>query len=356
MNTIDRRKWIQSTATASLALPWVLNAAQAKPRIRIGQIGTKHPHAEGKMAAIRTLSDDYEVVGVVEPDPRQRKKVESRDAYRGLAWLSEEALLNASGLEAVAIETEVAQLVPTAKRALEAGMHIHLDKPGGASLPAFQELLQISMRQKRTVQMGYMLRYNPAFELMFRAVREGWLGEIMEIDAMMGKLANGGLREELGRFPGGGMFELAGHLIDSVVYLMGAPDRVTPYTRRTQNDGVADNQMAVFEYPKATAVVRCNHRDPFGFPRRRFQVSGDKGSLEIQPIESGEVTLSLSESRGAFQKGTQRISLQRGGGRYDGEFADLARVIRGEKAFAWSPEHDLHTHEAILRAAEMPLD
>ena len=78
--------------------------------------------------------------------------------------------------------------------------------------------------------------------------------------------------------------------------------------------------------------------------------------MEIQPIESGEIVLSLSESRGAFKKGTQRISLQRSGGRYDGEFADLARVIRGEKAFAWSPHHDLHTHEAILRAAEMPLD
>lgn len=336
-------------------MPAILRAASTKPKIKIGQIGTKHSHAEGKMEAIRKLSDDYEMIGVVEPDLQQRHRVKNRDAYKGLRWLSEEALLNTPGLQVVAVETEVEELVPVGKRMLNAGMHIHLDKPGGESFSAFQDLLEISNQTKRIVQMGYMLRYNPAFEFMFQAVREGWLGEIMEIDAMMGKLASETLRKELGRFVGGGMFELAGHVIDSIVYMMGKPTRVTPYTRRTGTDGVADNQMAVLEYPKATAVIRCNHRDPFGFPRRRFQISGDKGFVEIKPIESGQITLGLTEKRAAFKKGIHQFTLNRMGGRYDGEFTDLAKVIRGEKAFAWSTKHDLDTHESILRAAEMPV-
>ena len=48
--------------------------------------------------------------------------------------------------------------------------------------------------------MGYMLRYNPAFEFMFNAVKERWFGEIMEIDAMMGKKAGDGMRKELAAF------------------------------------------------------------------------------------------------------------------------------------------------------------
>ena len=40
-------------------------------------------------------------------------------------------------------------------------------------------------------------------------------------------------------------------------------------------------------------------------------------------------------------------------GRYDGEFADLARVIRGEAKLAWSYEHDLAVQETVLRAAGM---
>jgi hypothetical protein len=37
--------------------------------------------------------------------------------------------------------------------------------------------------------------------------------------------------------------------------------------------------------------------------------------------------------------------------RYQGEFADLAAVIRGEKNLAWTAAHDIAVHETTLRAA-----
>ena len=43
-------------------------------------------------------------------------------------------------------------------------------------------------------------------------------------------------------------------------------------------------------------------------------------------------------------------------GRYDGDFEDLAKVIRGEKALAFTPAHDLAVHETILRASGLPVD
>ena len=90
----------------------------------------------------------------------------------------------------MAIETRVRDLVATALPVVQAGKHIHLDKPAGPELAPFRKLLATAETNKLCVQMGYMLRYNPAFEFMFRAVREGWFGEIMELDAMMGKQAN----------------------------------------------------------------------------------------------------------------------------------------------------------------------
>jgi predicted dehydrogenase len=184
-------------------------------------------------------------------------------------------------------------------------------------------------------------------------VQEGWLGDIMEIDCMMGKLGSASTRKDIGQFPGGGMFELAGHVIDSIVYLLGKPDSVTPFTRRTQADGVADNQLAVLEFAKATATVRINHNDPFGGPRRRFQISGTKGTMEIQQLESGDFTLYLDEPRGNYKEGVQMVKLPRKGGRYDGEFEDLARVIRGEKSLPWTYRHDLDTQETLLLASGM---
>ena len=44
-----------------------LLAAEPPARIRIAQIGTSHAHASGKMDALRSLSDLYEVVGFAEP-------------------------------------------------------------------------------------------------------------------------------------------------------------------------------------------------------------------------------------------------------------------------------------------------
>ncbi|MEE2942141.1 MAG: Gfo/Idh/MocA family oxidoreductase [Verrucomicrobiota bacterium] len=352
---MQRRQFIQASAGAALAAPFIVRGA--KPKIKIGQIGSGHSHASGKLAAIRKLSDDFELVGVAQPREAAEVPIPSGGAYRGVKQMTEEQLLNISGLKAVAIETEVPYLVGAAKRAVGAGLHIHHDKPGGTTLKDFRELLELAKRKGITVQMGYMLRYNPAFQFMYRAVNEGWLGNIMEVDAMMGKMASSSLRRELGRYDGGGMFELACHLVDSVVHLLGKPDRVQSFTRRTQEDGVADNQLAVLEYAKATATVRCNHRDVYGFSRRRFQIAGDRGVIEIRPLEPGnQLELSLASARGGHKRGTQIVNLSnKRGGRYDGEFTDLAKVIRGETKLAWSYEHDLAVQETVLRAAGMPV-
>ncbi len=349
---MNRRRFIISSSGSLLAASLAAYSKSNASRIRIGQIGTKHAHASGKVKAILDQPETYELVGVVESDPIERANRSQSGVYEGVNWVTEEELFHIPGLQAVAIETLVKDLVPTALRCIRAGLHIHLDKPGGVSLPEFRKLLNEAEKRERVVQMGYMLRYNPAFQFMYQAVRDGWLGEIMEIDCMMGKMASPSVREELGRFSGGGMFELGGHVIDSIVYMLGRPISVTPFTKATQPDGIPDNQLAVLDYGKATATVRINHRDPHGGPRRRFQIAGDKGAIEIQQLESGDVTLYLDEARKGFKKGVQKMKLGKEG-RYDGEFRDLAKVIRGEKAFNWSYQHDLDTHEALLLASGM---
>ena len=208
---MQRREFICASTGVLLGAPLLVRGA--KKKIRIGQIGTGHSHASGKLAAIRNLSEDFELVGIAQPREEAKKIIPQSGVYSGIKRMSEEELLSTAGLDAVAIETEVPGLVSAAKRAVSAGLHIHHDKPGGTNFTDFQDLINLARRKKRIVQMGYMLRYNPAFTFMYRAVKEGWLGEIMEVDAMMGKMASASLRKELARYPGGGMFELACHLI-----------------------------------------------------------------------------------------------------------------------------------------------
>ena len=64
--------------------------------------------------------------------------------------------------------------------------------------------------------------------------------------------------------------------------------------------------------------------------------------------------VAFAEPRGTYKRGYQTVELKLTEGRYDGEFADLAKIIRGEKAPDWGPEHDLTVHDAVLRASTVP--
>lgn len=303
------------------------------------------------MQAMRAAGSDWDVAGIVEPDANRRTATASAKTYSGVPLVAEAALLQMRDVKAVAVETAIEDSCATALRVLRAGKHVHLDKPGALNHAEFTAMRREAEQRGLTVQMGYMLRYNPAFELLFRAVREGWLGQVMEIDAVMGKLAAAGLRAEIKALPGGGMFELGCHVIDAIVTILGKPRAVRAFNTPTRKDGVPDNQMAVLEYPNATASVRVNFADPFGGLRRRFSVSGTEGIFDIWPMESGNVRLSLTKTREKYPKGTQAFKLESNGGRYDEEFRDLARVVRGEKVLAWNGDHDIAVHETALRAA-----
>ena len=176
MSTLDRRQLLAAAAglgAAAAVAQWqprsAAGASAASERIKIGQIGTEHEHASGKMATFRKLTEHYDVVGIVEPDPERRKRSEKDPTYRDLKWMTEEELLNTKGLKAVAVETFIRDLVPTAARCVAAGMHLHLDKPGSETIEPFKKLLDETGRRGLAVQLGYMYRNNPGIQFCLRA-------------------------------------------------------------------------------------------------------------------------------------------------------------------------------------------
>jgi predicted dehydrogenase len=347
---MTRRTFHTTTLASGLAV--ALNAPArseaAAPKIKIGQIGTKHAHAGGQFAALRKTAD-YEVVGVVEPDEERRRKMEKDPDFSGATWLTEEQLFNSPGLQAVAVETEVGDLLSTAEKVVNAGLHLQLDKPAGESLPQFKRILDTATAKKRLVKMGYMFRFNPAFQLMIRAVREGWIGEVMYIHAEMSKKLGDADRKALLRYPGGSMFELGCHIIDSVQRVLGKPDAVTPHIHKGK-DGLADNMLAVLDYPSATATVRSSIIEPDGGPRRQFIVCGTKGSCEIRPLEPPAMTLTIDAPHDKFKKGTQEVPLEKAP-RYAADWTEFAKAIRGQFEWEFKPEHDLAVQETVLRAS-----
>lgn len=375
MNTFDRRHLLKTAVGASAAVAaghWLQPTATAndgpKQRIKIGQIGTAHEHASAKMSTFRKLSDHYEVVGIAEPDPELRKRHEKDPAYRDLTWMTEEQLLNIPGLQAVAVEVSSGddRIMDITGRCIEAGMHVHLDKPGGKSFSAFKKVLDEAGRRKLTVQLGYMYRNNPAVQFCRKAVQQGWLGQIFEIDCVMNVTHSVSYRKYLSQFRGGSMFIFSCHLIDLVVSLMGKPDRIVSYPRQTRSDvGVemCDNGLIVFEYPKTTATIRTASLEVEGYKRRQLVVCGDQGTIDIRPLEKFdihpsqplELRLALSEAREAYKKGYQDVSFPQPPGRYDYHLIELAQIIRGEIENPFPLEHELMVQECMLIACGYPI-
>ncbi len=202
MKTLGRREAIKGLSLSLGVLsPWLSPAISFaktdRPRIKIGQIGVGHAHAN-KLSVYRE-SPDYEVVGIVEPDASLREKAILQPTFRDLPWMTQEELLSIPGLQAVLVETKVRDLLNTAESCVAAGKHIHLDKPAGESLLQFEQLLRSAEEKKLLVQMGYMFRYNPAVVLMREFLRQGWLGEIFEVHAVMSKVVGEQDRKFAGR-------------------------------------------------------------------------------------------------------------------------------------------------------------
>jgi predicted dehydrogenase len=327
---------------------------EGKERIRIGQIGVGHAHAT-KLAVYRD-SPDYEVVGVVEPDAALRKQAENAPAYRGLKWLSRDELLKTPGLRAVLVETRVRDLLNNAEACIAAGMHVHIDKPAGESLPQFQRILDAAARKKLLVQMGYMYRYNPAVVLLREFLKKGWLGEVFEVHAVMSKVVGAADRKRFAEYRGGMMFELGCHVLDLVIGVLGEPKEVAPFSRHASaaDDGLLDNMLAVLSYPRALATVKSSALEVEGFDRRHLVVCGTEGTFHIQPLDNPAAGLSLARDRTEYKKGTQELKFPKYT-RYVADAADMARVIRGEKASDFSSEHDSKVQETLLKACGLPL-
>ncbi len=353
---MNRRNFlIQSTATAiasavSLAPTDASASSSNKRKLKIGQIGVGHTHAEGKMKVLRE-SPDWEVVGVVEEDPQLLQTAQQSPVYRGVPWMTEEQLLNAPGLDAVAVETTVDRLMEVAERCISAGKHIHLDKPPGDSAERLQALLSEANKCQLTVQMGYMYRYNPAIKLLHELHQQGCLGEIFEINAVMSKQIDDDKRQQWAKLPGGTMLELGSHLIDLLIRLMGKPEQVIHYNSHSgsHNDDLLDNMLAVCIYPKCAATIRSTGLEVAGSQRRHLVVCGTEGTVHIQPLDSPSVQLALSKPYGEFSKGYQTISVKKYI-RYVDDVADLASIVRGEKSADFDTTHDVTTHETLLRA------
>lgn len=320
-------------------------------RIRIGQIGIGHNHGEVKMLAVRKFPELFEVVGWAEDNERWVEKRGNNPGYQGLPRLSVEEVIERS--DAVLVECDVWDLTKYAKMCIDAGKHIHMDKPASGTLEEYKALLDAAKEKGLVIQLGYMYRYNPAVLKCLEHIKRGDLGEIYSINAEMSTFHPKDYRRWLTNFGGGIMYILGSHLVDLIVYIMGKPDRVTSFIKHTGLDGIdlADNNLAVLEYGNSLARIFVSSVEVNGFGRRQFMVSGSHGTVNICPIER-PMTMTYSDRSIADRTYEDRkitLSLEdnTAEGRYDDMMQDFYAYIIGEKENPFTYEHDYTVQEVL---------
>jgi predicted dehydrogenase len=349
---MHRRKFLQTSlrCAAFAAAPLSLHAAEVtagKTRIPFGFLGATYSHGPDKIKLAMT-SPDWELVGVCETSDAGRQTCEKL----GAKLISQDELFQRARV--VAVESEVGDHAAHALLALKAGKHVHLEKPPAMKLAEMQGLVALAREKELLLQSGFMWRYNPGFSAIFEAVRRGWLGDVFMVRGFISNNLAPSRRSEWGEFQGGSMFELGSHLVDAIVRLLGKPRAVTPFVRHHGKfeDSLKDNNVAVLEYDRATAVLINTALQAGATPQRSFEVLGTNGAATLQPIEPPALTFDLAKPAGPYQKGTQKVALP-AYRRYEADFTELAAAVRGECPLSVSLDDELLVAETVLRVSDM---
>lgn len=109
-------------------------------KIKIGQIDIGHNHGEGKMLAVQKFPELFDVIGYAEENEEWIKKRDNLPCYKNSPRLSVQEIIEKS--DAVLVECDVWNLTKTAQMCVNAGKHVHIDKPASGTAEEFETLLK----------------------------------------------------------------------------------------------------------------------------------------------------------------------------------------------------------------------
>ena len=324
-------------------------------KIKIAQIGTsKNSHGVQIWKSLNKQTDIFDVVGYAFPENEREKFSDRMKYYDGYREMTVDEILSDPEIEAVVVETEEIYLTKYALMVAKAGKHLHMEKPGGLSLADFEELIGVLKEKNLVFSTGYMYRFNPKIKEALQRIKNGELGKIYAVEAHMSCKHSQSIRKWLEPLPGGMLFFLGCHLIDLIYQIQGDPEEVIPLSCSTGIDGIESDDlgMVVFKYRDGVSFAKASDNECGGFLRRQLVICGEKGTIEIKPLEvpadGGQYTVS-SESLDEDWFKPWEASQSEVHDRYDGMMKNFAELVRG-KENPYSYDYELNLYKLILRS------
>ena len=144
--------------------------------IGAGSIGRRH------LQNLVTLG--HEVAAIADPDPKRVDEL--RAAFPHAVCTGDEDKALEQRADAALICSPTACHIPQARKAIERGMHIFIEKPLADSLAGTEVLAAEAAAAKRVALVACNLRFNPSLLLAKKLLDEGRIGRPLSVRAQVG--------------------------------------------------------------------------------------------------------------------------------------------------------------------------
>lgn len=224
-------------------------------------------------------------------------------AARGLRTFNDgEALIRSGAVDAVIIATPHYQHTTLGIAALEAGLHVMVEKPISVHKADAERLIAAHARHPdRVFAAMFQLRTEPRYVKIKRLVSTGELGPLVRVSWIItdwfrteAYYASGGWRATWKGEGGGVLLNQCPHNLDLLQWLCGMPARVRGFCQlgRYHNIEVEDNVTAYWEWASgATGVFITSTGEAPG--TNRLELCGTRGKLVL---ENNRLTFTRNET------------------------------------------------------------
>ena len=210
---------------------------------------------------------------------------------RGLKIFTAEDLIRSGEIDAVIIATPHYQHTTLGIAALQAGLHVMVEKPISAHKADAERLILVRQQYPKQVFAGmFQMRTESRYVKIKKIIGSGELGEIVRLSWIITEwfrteayYASGGWRATWKGEGGGVLINQCLHQLDMLQWLLGMPARVRGFAHlgRFHHIEVEDDVTAYLEFPNgATGTFISTTGEAPG--TNRLEISGDMGKLLLE--------------------------------------------------------------------------
>jgi predicted dehydrogenase len=209
------------------------------------------------------------------PDQLERHAARFPDAR---ATTDFDEVLADPALQAVVVATPVPTHYELAKRALEAGKHVLVEKPPALTASEAEDLHALALEHDRTLMPGHLLLYHPGVRKLRELIDSGELGDVLCLY---------GNRQNLGKIrkDENALWSLGVHDLSVILYLIGEePSELSARGHAFLTPGVEDVVFCFLRFPSGKiAHMHLSWLDPHKM--RKITVVGKEKMAVFDDME-----------------------------------------------------------------------